>query len=289
MIVWLFPSAVTLLGSAIGIHTFGALFEPIPLPLIPVPADRGILLKDVLDNAVAMREKAHAVIASAGRTTEREFFVKNQGNMVAEPVRGIENDTKSRTLTANYWKTNARDAFVDCAGGRTMAAEPICVAERGRMYRGQPQHYEARTDGKTNTLTSVEKYNRLDEPVRCMQYELKEVYARDSGCVAWLAMPKCHDVLTRIYGWNGKCPTLTAHGGGNTEPKVFDCYSVCFNYSIEFDDDGRPIKAIGKDGKEITIYEVRDGKITSKGKQYPIKLKDGFYIIRKLTVSECKR
>ena len=44
-----------------------------------------------------------------------------------------------------------------------------------------------------------------------------------------------------------------------------------------------------KSGKEITIYEVKDGKITIKGKQYPIKLKDGFYIIRKLTVSECKR
>ena len=157
------------------------------------------------------------------------------------------------------------------------------------MYCGQPQHYEARTDGKTNTLTSVEKDNRVAEPVRCMQYELKEAYVRDSGCVERLDMPKCHDILTRVYGWNGKCPTLTAHGGGNTEPKVFDFYSVCFNYSIEFDDDGKPIKAIGKDGKEITIYEVRDGKITIKGKQYPIKLKDGYYIIRKLTVSECKR
>ena len=29
--------------------------------------------------------------------------------------------------------------------------------------------------------------------------------------------------------------------------------------------------------------------ITIKGKQYPIKLIDGYYIIRKLTVSECKR
>ena len=42
-------------------------------------------------------------------------------------------------------------------------------------------------------------------------------------------------------------------------------------------------------GKEITIYEVKDGKITIKGKQYPIKLKDGYYIIRKLTVRECMR
>ena len=37
------------------------------------------------------------------------------------------------------------------------------------------------------------------------------------------------------------------------------------------------------------IYEVKDGKITIKGKQYPIKLADGFYIIRKLTVTECAR
>ena len=110
---------------------------------------------------------------------------KHRDSMVAEPVRGMGNDTKSRTLTANYWKTNVRDAFVDCAGGRTMVAEPIDA--------------------------------------------------------------------------------------------------------IEFDDDGRPIKAIGKDGKEITIYEVTDGKITIKGKQYPIKLKDGYYIIRKLTVRECMR
>ena len=43
------------------------------------------------------------------------------------------------------------------------------------------------------------------------------------------------------------------------------------------------------DGKTYPVYEVRDGKITIKGKQYPIKLADGFYIIRKLTVTECKR
>lgn len=44
-----------------------------------------------------------------------------------------------------------------------------------------------------------------------------------------------------------------------------------------------------KDGKVYTVYEVKDGKITIKGKTYPIKLKDGYYIIRKLTVSECMR
>ena len=43
------------------------------------------------------------------------------------------------------------------------------------------------------------------------------------------------------------------------------------------------------DGKTYPVYEVKDGLITIKGKQYKIKLADGFYIIRKLTVTECCR
>lgn len=34
---------------------------------------------------------------------------------------------------------------------------------------------------------------------------------------------------------------------------------------------------------------VKDGYVDYKGKQYPIKLSDGYYIIRKLSVTECKR
>lgn len=37
------------------------------------------------------------------------------------------------------------------------------------------------------------------------------------------------------------------------------------------------------------VYEVKDGLITIKDKQYQIKLPDGYYIIRKLTVTECER
>jgi DNA (cytosine-5)-methyltransferase 3A len=46
---------------------------------------------------------------------------------------------------------------------------------------------------------------------------------------------------------------------------------------------------INPSGKEYTVYEVKEGFISIKGKQYPIKLLDGYYIIRKLTVAECKR
>lgn len=41
--------------------------------------------------------------------------------------------------------------------------------------------------------------------------------------------------------------------------------------------------------KEYPVHEVKNGKICIKNKEYKIKLNDGFYIIRKLTLNECKR
>ena len=46
---------------------------------------------------------------------------------------------------------------------------------------------------------------------------------------------------------------------------------------------------VSTNGKQFPIYEVKSGMITLRGKQYPIKLTDGYYIIRKLTVTECMR
>lgn len=42
-------------------------------------------------------------------------------------------------------------------------------------------------------------------------------------------------------------------------------------------------------GREWPIYNVENGFITIRGQKYPIKLADGYYIIRKLTVRECMR
>ena len=48
---------------------------------------------------------------------------------------------------------------------------------------------------------------------------------------------------------------------------------------------GRRKKAIAR----VRLLPAGDGVITINNKQYPIKLEDGNYIIRKLTVSECMR
>ena len=76
----------------------------------------------------------------------------------------------------------------------------------------------------------------------------------------------------RVYSPDGKSVTLCGNGGGLGAKTAL--YAT-------------PIG--GPDGRVCPIYEVRDGFITIKGKRYPIKLRDGFYIIRKLTVRECMR
>lgn len=134
-------------------------------------------------------------------------------------------------------------------------AEPVAIASRTRDNDDgtRTKRFEARGN-KANCLTTVRADSMVADPVevRGMNYELAEVYDKDEGVVARLDMPKCHDIPTRVYGVEGNIDTV-------------------------------------KSKTETPIYEVKDGKITIKGRQYPIKLADGFYIIRKLTVKECKR
>ena len=85
----------------------------------------------------------------------------------------------------------------------------------------------------------------------------------------------------RVYSPDGKSVTLCGQGGGVGAKTGL--------YAVPYGDGFLFTNAIVPRGKTYPIYKVKDGQITMKGKQYPIKLADGFYIIRKLTVLECKR
>lgn len=75
----------------------------------------------------------------------------------------------------------------------------------------------------------------------------------------------------RIYDINGKSVTLNANGGGKGAKTGL--------YAIKTDNPS----------KKYRVYEVRNNQIKQDGKTYPLKVPDGFYIIRKLTVSECMK
>lgn len=84
----------------------------------------------------------------------------------------------------------------------------------------------------------------------------------------------------RVYSPDGKSVTICFHGS--------DVETMLSAHGERTNSQGRLV-IVAADGKEKPVFSVQDGQITIKGKQYPIKLADGFYIIRKLTVTECKR
>lgn len=53
------------------------------IPNVTQPEDRQIFLEDIVEpDALIDRDKSHAILASIGRTTHREYFKKNQGQLV---------------------------------------------------------------------------------------------------------------------------------------------------------------------------------------------------------------
>ena len=119
----------------------------------------------------------------------------------------------------------------------------------------------------------------------------------------------------RIYSVDGKGRSLQANSGGGGTTDVSSAATGLYavpcamawrghathgnTSSYEMRTDGKSNAVIvghqnrlvieAADGKTYPVYVVRNGLITIKEKRYPIKLADGYYIIRKLTVTECKR
>lgn len=159
------------------------------------------------------------------------------------------------------------------------AAVPVAIGYRnrreadGKLYR----RFEGGDSQKANALTTVQTDSMVAEPMRI-------------GTIESAAKNVDFDSQQyRVYSPDGKSVTLCGNGGGvgaKTGLYAVPLGSFCV-VPVVFDDEGQMIAEIGE--RQRVIYEVRGGEITIKGRQYPIKLRDGFYIIRKLTVLECKR
>lgn len=216
-------------------------------------------------------------------------------NICAEPVRigTVENDAKKQDFDSQQYRVYSPDAksVTLCGNGSGQGAKtglyavPVAGRVVGRRINEQGhrddyneaiphfQYFEVNEEPqKTNCLTTVQKDNMIAVPVRvgAMPNKDGEVGTSQSR---------------RIYSTDGKSVSLQARpNGGGADGAATGLYAV----PVIPDGEGQfVIKAAG--GKEIPVYEVRGGRITIKGKTYPIKLADGFYIIRKLTVTECKR
>lgn len=133
----------------------------------------------------------------------------------------------------------------------------------GRNHFDFDYHHDATKEKGSCVTANTHRgvpYNVLVEPVRIGTIENK---AKNEDF---------DSQQYRVYSPDAKSVTICGQGGG-----VGAKTGLYATPAPEGTDVGCP------------VYEVRGGLITIKGGKYPVKLADGFYIIRKLTVIECKR
>lgn len=267
---------------------------------IEQPEDRGILLKDILERGVPCRnEKAYCLDANYFKGGNLSNFNKQSGQrlQVAEPV--------GFSMTGTFGSRNAsvsEKAYCLAANPSSdMSArviEPVRAGdlpnEKGEISGSQATRIYG-IDGKSVCLQAGAggqgaKTGLYAIPVPYQCAELSNEYYHGDEDGQLFGKIECDNSSnnkgqpaqgTRIYCTDCKSICLD----GDSRKYIIDTLAI----PTEFNNDV-PIKAVScADGKEYPVYEVKDGQITIKNKQYPIKLQDGYYIIRKLTVIECCR
>lgn len=258
------------------------------------PEDRGILLKDILESGVAFTDKSYALTTRCCGAIPEDTLKRHRHTMIAENVgealtiqRAIpgivdkyghlpemfnaynkaEITEKSPTLSTGSMVTSS------CAVTkleRVEGAEPYAVGD------GIPVNETA--DGKAQCLRASSWRDGIRNMVgnevdrrTCVAHPVKVGEVGNGG------------QGNRVYSTEGKTVAITASSGGiGSNTGLYACQTEV--------SDAEGIRAIKtSDGKTHTVYKVADGEIEIKGKKYPIKLPDGYYIIRKLTPIECER
>lgn len=238
------------------------------IPGVELPADRGIVLRDILESGACWKEKGYCLSATEykGCTLEHNLTHRVR-TLIAEPVNTTP-DGKVRCLRVTCYKDGIRNMVGNKVDRKTCAAHPVCVnskSGRGGIPGLQPSLADRiySVDGKGTAVTTAFHPN-IAIPMASIRVGTIESGTGTAG--------QGH----RVYSVDGKSKTLCGNGGGaEAKTGLYTTPTPCQRERYGMLD--KP------------VYEVRRGQITIKGRQYPIKLSDGCYIIRKLTVRECMR
>ena len=201
----------------------------------------------------------------------QRFYVTNFGDIEQPEDRGIllKDILETGNTVHDKSPTQTAQSANPAASSQVMMVQPVNVTPDGKSQTIKAQ-YQRTSARNICCYDSTYGATGVAEPVRVGDLPNQE--GKISGSQA-----------TRIYDIEGKSVNLVANGGG--QGAKTGLYAI----PIEFED-GIPTKAVScADGKTYTVYKVVDGLITIKEKEYSIKLQDGYYIIRKLTVRECAR
>ena len=217
------------------------------------------------------RQRFYAFNWTVEQPEDRGILLKD----ILETGEDLTGNDKSFCLTSSYggavaWNTIERNQ-------RNMVAEPVRVGDlpnsKGEISGSQATRIYS-VDGKSVNLVANGGGQGAKTGLYAVPYELSTEYYKG--------------------GQDGNLIGMTANGegkyrNGNQPSQQYRVYS-CEDKSQVVNTVGNENYIVPTTTKNLTpIYEVKDGFITIKNKQYPIKLADGFYIIRKLTPIECER
>ena len=241
------------------------------IPGVELPENRGLILLDVLESGLPLHEKGYTLKANYSRASAVNALGGGHfpAPMAIEPV-NVTTDGKAQCLRATYYKDGIRNMVGNTVDRKTCVATPIRVGtiESGTGSEGQ-EHRVYSAVGKSKTLCENgggvgAKTGLYTVPTDCPALRVAEAPAKGYT-----------DILP------GECVDLTMPNSKTRRGRAMREKANCLTTSCQY------YQYCGT--LDRPIYEVRDGQITIKGQQYPIKLMDGYYIIRKLTVRECMR
>ena len=163
------------------------------------PEDKGILLKDVLESGTGcvVEDYAKKICSTPDKSSTlmaRDYkgFGHQRTNGVAIPL-----GEKSHCIDATYYKGNSLKHFIE-KRNRELVAVPCAMRSWPRIKKDGIERFkplETKTDGKANSITSVQSDSMVAMPVR-----IGEIGKGGQG--------------DRIYSVKGKSVCLNANGGG---------------------------------------------------------------------------
>lgn len=294
---------------------------------VPVeqPEDMGILLRDILETGVSWKEKPYTLDAhyykSAGVYNPKKQHSYSR-LMAAEPVRigTIENDAKKQDFDSQQYRGYSPDgkSVTLCGNGGGVGAKTgLYAVPAGAAWRVREKGtaFEMRDDQKSNAVTATGHQSRIvieeasvagrmvgrrineqghrddyNEAIPHIQRFEVNVDPQKTNCLTTVQKDNLVAVPMRVreatkQGYvdivPGECVDLAMPGSKTRRGRAMREKSNCLTTSCEMYEYCGTL--------DMPIYQVRDGRITIKGKECPIKLRDDCYIIRKLTVLECMR
>lgn len=284
------------------------------------PKDRGILLKDILENGegIPNPQKSTTIQTSVGRPDLEHSLAKMQYPMAAKRVgempdpNGNPSDAQANRIYSIDGKTVTANAGGGGGGAKTgLYAVPVNTTEDGNKARTIKRGYHRA--GLANFITNG-GYASTAVAEKCASIPINATHDGKSQTIRQRGQCSAMNAISQAgtsFGASGVAQPVNLEGewmqkrieqtvkNEGAIPPMFNPYNECevadkaptqtASCASSSSSAACMIPTKAKATMKDRVYKVENGMVEIKGKQYPIKLEDGYYMFRPLTVKEVSR